>query len=95
MNLTLSALWLHTPNVWLGWLAYLSLNLALVAWLNRRYLNNATPLTKLPLVLLMQMLLPLHLIWSLLAPRRINWRGHLMQVQPDGGFQFIERRKPH
>jgi ceramide glucosyltransferase len=90
--LTLAACWWNTSLVWLFWLAYLALNNALVAWLNRRYLESATPLRKLPLVLLMQILLPLHLLWSLVAPRRINWRGHLMHVQTDGGFRFIARR---
>lgn len=64
-----------------------------IAWhLNRRYLEQATPTWALPLLLLMYFLLPLHTLWALLAPRRINWRGHVMAVQKDGGFSFVERR---
>jgi ceramide glucosyltransferase len=92
MLLTMAALWAATPVAWGVWLGYLTLHLALVAYLNQRYLNGATPKKYLPLTLLMALLLPLHLVWSLFAPRRINWRGHVMQVQADGGFRFIERR---
>ncbi|MFN8444961.1 MAG: glycosyltransferase [Caldilineaceae bacterium] len=64
-----------------------------IAWdLNRRYLQRATPAWALPLLVLMYFLLPLHTLWALLAPRRINWRGHIMAVQKDGGFSFVERR---
>lgn len=64
-----------------------------IAWdLNRRYLQQATPSWALPLLVLMYFLLPLHTLWALLSPRRINWRGHIMAVQKDGGFSFVERR---
>ncbi len=73
-------------------LLYFSLN-GIILWdLNRRYLETATPPWALPLLLLMQLLLPLHTLWALIAPRRINWRGHVMAVQKDGGFSFVARR---
>jgi len=56
-------------------------------------LDQATPARGLPLLLLMQLLLPLHTLWALVAPRRINWRGHLMTVKKDGGFSFAQRRE--
>ena len=37
----------------------------------------------LPLVLLLA---------ALLLPQRINWRGHVMQVERGGGFRFVRRR---
>ncbi|MFN8486917.1 MAG: glycosyltransferase [Caldilineaceae bacterium] len=79
-------------NLVLFALLYLGLDTAILWDFNQRYLNQATSRRALPLLLLMQLLLPLHTVWALLAPRRINWRGHVMRVQQDGGFSFIQRR---
>ena len=83
------------PSVGLGLfgLIYLALNAAILWDFNLRYLDQATPRRGLPLLLLMQLLLPLHVIWALLTPRRINWRGHVMAVKKDGGFAFVQRRE--
>lgn len=91
--LLLIALLLY-PSLWLAGtlLAYCLLSGGIAWHLNRRYLGKATPTWALPLLLLIYFLLPLHTLWALLAPRRINWRGHVLAVQKDGGFSFVERR---
>jgi ceramide glucosyltransferase len=73
-------------------LFYLALDLWMMIDLNRRYLYNATPLPWLAVAPLLKFLLPLHVIWALLAPRRVYWRGHLVAVDRQGGFSFVRRR---
>lgn len=77
---------------WVWPAAYLWLNAGLTIDLNRRYLFDATPLRKWVWLAAMPLLLPLHIAWALLAPRRIVWRGHLLQLLPDGSFRFVRRR---
>ncbi|MBX7219002.1 MAG: glycosyltransferase [Blastocatellia bacterium] len=90
--LTLAALWTKAV-VWAGLLGgYLLFNLLVVGYLNAGFLAGATPLRWYLLIPLMQFLLPLHVVWSLVAPRSINWRGHLMRIHADGGFHFLARR---
>jgi len=71
---------------------YFSINLYILVRLNAKYLSNATPTKQIPLLLLVQILLPINIIIALLSPRKINWRGHIMQLKNDGGFQFVRRR---
>mgnify|MGYP000886463969 FL=1 len=59
---------------------------------NRRYLRNATPLSRSWLWPVLQIIFPLQLLAALLLPQRINWRGHVMQVERGGGFRFVRRR---
>lgn len=59
---------------------------------NVKYLNQATPPQNYLLLLLVQILLPINIIISLLSPRKINWRGHIMQLKNDGEFEFVQRR---
>ncbi|HAN73913.1 MAG TPA: glycosyl transferase [Planktothrix sp. UBA8402] len=73
---------------------YFGLNYALLTNFNQNYLRNATPKTHIIVLILVQILLPTHIIFSLLAPKKINWRGHIMQLNKDGGFEFIQRRDP-
>ncbi len=74
-------------------LAYFALNYLLFLWLDRTYLDHASPLRCSWLVPVVQLLLPLQLLTALLLPQRINWRGHLMQVERGGGFRFVRRRE--
>lgn len=71
---------------------FLILNFYIFLKLNNNYLNNATPTNKIIFLLLVQILLPVNIFFSLLAPKKITWRGHIMQIKNDGGFQFIQRR---
>ncbi|MGA1132546.1 MAG: glycosyltransferase family 2 protein [Prochlorotrichaceae cyanobacterium] len=71
---------------------YFNINLYILIQFNLRYLNHATPNHKIPLLSIVQILLPLHILLALLSPRKINWRGHIMQLKKDGRFQFIQRR---
>lgn len=71
---------------------YFSINLYILIQLNSKYLRNATPTQQIPLLLLVQILLPINIIIALLSPRKINWRGHIMELRNDGGFHFIQRR---
>jgi ceramide glucosyltransferase len=73
-------------------LVYFGVNTYILIQFNANYLRNATPSSKLFLLLIVQILLPFHIIIGLLSPRKINWRGHIMELKNDGSFQFIQRR---
>jgi ceramide glucosyltransferase len=73
-------------------LTYGGCHFASFAYCNRAYLNRATPWRCSWQVPLIQMLLPLQLLAALVAPQRIHWRGHVMQIERGGGFHFVRRR---
>ncbi|NES81620.1 MAG: glycosyl transferase, partial [Moorea sp. SIO2B7] len=73
-------------------LIYFGINFYILIQFNAKYLSNATPSSQLILLLIVQLLLPFHLILALVSPRKINWRGHIMQLKNDGTFEFVERR---
>lgn len=73
-------------------LVYFGFSYYMLKDFNSRYLREATPKNKILLLLLIQVLLPFNILLSLLSPRQINWRGHLMEINKDGGFNFIQRR---
>jgi ceramide glucosyltransferase len=72
---------------------YFGINLYILIQLNHKFLNDATPPHQIFLLLFVQVLLPLNIAIALLSPRRINWRGHIMQLKNDGSFQLIQRRE--
>lgn len=82
------------PNAWtLGYaLLYFAYDYVIFADFNRRYLDRAAPWRWSWLVPLIQITFPLQLLVALLAPQRITWRGHQMQVERGGGFRFVRRR---
>ena len=59
---------------------------------NQNYFRNATPNSKIIVLLVVQILLPINLIIALLSPRRINWRGNIMELKKNGEFELIKRR---
>ncbi len=73
-------------------IGYLYLNALMLFRLNNRYLKNATPTSYYPLLAIMQILLPFHILLSLVMPRKIHWRGHMMEIRDDGTFDLIQRR---
>jgi len=77
------------------WVAggYLLLNYLIFLDLDRRYLGRATPLRWSWLLPATQLLLPLQLLTALLLPKRIHWRGHVMQVAQGGGFRYVRQRE--
>ena len=56
------------------------------------YLRSATPWYWWWLVPVIQVLLPLQIVAALLMPQRVNWRGHVMQIERGGGFHYLRRR---
>jgi hypothetical protein len=36
-----------------------------------------------------QLFFPLQLVAALLSPKRISWRGHVMQVEKGGGLRIV------
>jgi ceramide glucosyltransferase len=77
----------------LGWAALpIAYNLAIFAHVNLAYLRQATPWRAIWLVPLVQLAFPIELLLALLSPQRINWRGHIMQVERGGTFRFVRRR---
>lgn len=79
----------HNVALTLGYWAY---SAGSIAHLNRAYLQRSTPLRYLCCVPLLQLVFPLQLIVALLSPQRINWRGHLMEVQRGGTIKILRRR---
>lgn len=72
--------------------ACIAVNLGVFLHLNRRYLYGATPAAKAWLVPLLQFVVPIQLIFALLLPQRIRWRGHLIQVERGGTFRIVRHR---
>ncbi|NTU79024.1 MAG: glycosyltransferase [Chloroflexales bacterium] len=73
-------------------LAYLALSYAIFAHHNHAYLGSAVPWTHQWLVPLTQLTLPAQLLVALAAPRRIVWRGHVMQIERGGNLRLLRRR---
>lgn len=81
-----------------GWLP-LALVLGLIlyhylifAHFNIAYLHRASPWRHSWMVPVIYLFLPLQVLAAVLMPQRINWRGHLMDIKPGGGFRFVRRR---
>jgi ceramide glucosyltransferase len=74
-------------------LAYLALDNGAIAALNHIYLGGATPARWAWLTPLVQLILPAQAIGALLAPQRITWRGHVIEVRPGGTIRTIQRRE--
>ena len=89
-------LWLNirSQGTVYGGLTYLTVHYASFAACNLRYLRGASPWKWSWLVVVVQCLLPLQLLVALISPQRINWRGHLMQIERGGTFRFVRRRGP-
>jgi ceramide glucosyltransferase len=88
-------LWnLITPDdiLLVGTIAYFSYYYYMIYTINKRYLQNTTPTELLSTMLLFQLFLPVLILWSLMSPGRIRWRGHIMDVAADGTFNFVQRR---
>ncbi len=80
-----------------GWLTllaglYVAYHYAIFAHFNSAYLRRASPWSWSLLVVFIQLLLPFQLLATMVLPQRIRWRGHVMQVEPGGGFHFVRRR---
>lgn len=59
---------------------------------NKNFLGGVTPWWGLAINELYSFILPLHATWALIAPKRINWRGHVMKITSNGKFELVERR---
>lgn len=88
------AILILAPALWPVTLLYFVYSYLIFAHFNLAYLNRASPWAHSYWVTFISLLLPLQILIALLAPQRILWRGHLMQAESGGGFQFIRRRKP-
>jgi ceramide glucosyltransferase len=73
-------------------LVYLALSYAIFAHHNRAYLGSAVPPAQRWLVPLTQLALPAQMLAALLAPRRINWRGHVLRIERGGNLRLLRRR---
>ena len=81
------------PNRALG-LAYLVYSYVIFAHLEAAYLGNPTPRRWRWLVPFVYLLTPIQALAALLSPQRINWRGHLIAVEPGGGIRILRHRTP-
>ena len=70
---------------------YVLHDLLFVAQMNVRWQRRAMPWSRLPLVLLTDFLLPFQVLFALLAPQRIDWRGNLMRIHRGGTFEYLRR----
>ncbi|MCA0352354.1 MAG: glycosyltransferase [Chloroflexi bacterium] len=72
--------------------SYTLLGLISFIQIDQAYLEQATPRRYWLFVPFLELLIPLQLIQALLAPQRIVWRGHVMDVEKGGAFRFVQRR---
>lgn len=72
--------------------SYTLLGLLSFIQIDQHYLEQATPRRYWLLVPCLELLIPVQLIQALLAPQRIVWRGHVMDVEKGGAFRFVQRR---
>jgi ceramide glucosyltransferase len=80
------------PGFWAFALGYFGLNFGIFAYNNVRYLRHATPWRKAWLAPVMLVVFPFQLLFALLAPQRVNWRGNVMQIERGGAFRYLHRR---
>jgi ceramide glucosyltransferase len=71
---------------------YFAINAYILTQFNRKYLNGATPEHLIFLLTIVQIIMPFHIIVALLSPKKIDWRGNILNLKSDGSFEFIERR---
>jgi ceramide glucosyltransferase len=83
---------IFAPALWPLTLLYFVYSYLIFAHFNLAYLKQASPWSRSYWVILISLLLPVQIVAALLAPQRIVWRGHIMQAEPGGGFQFVQRR---
>lgn len=73
-------------------LLYFAYSMAVFYRINKTQLRGAAPMKKAWLVPVIQVVFPLQLLVALLSPKRITWRGHVMQVEKGGTFRLVKRR---
>jgi ceramide glucosyltransferase len=84
---------LHPSRLRFGYtLLYFGYNFFIFTHLNKYYLKEATPWTRVWWVPIIQIIFPLQLLTALLSPQRINWRGNIVQVERGGKFRYVHRR---
>jgi ceramide glucosyltransferase len=71
---------------------YFAVNAYILTQFNLKYLRSATPNNRIFLLLVIQIVMPFHIIIALLSPRKIDWRGNIMELKADGGFEIVKRR---
>jgi ceramide glucosyltransferase len=82
-----------SPALWPATLLYFAYDYLVFAHFNLAYLNQASRWSHSYWVTLLALLLPLQILAAQLAPQRIIWRGHVMQAEAGGSFEFVQRRK--
>lgn len=70
-------------------LACLALFLAAHARLEARYLGRVTPARRLPLLLVVALLTPLHVLAASLGDSVVEWRGLRIRVRRGGSFELL------
>lgn len=61
------------------------------AYVERRYLGGATPLRRLPLLLITALFTPLHLLAASLGEPVIHWRGQTLRIGRDGVIEVLDK----
>jgi ceramide glucosyltransferase len=81
-----------SPRLWGYTALYFGHSVLAFHHFNTAYLRRAAPAASSWAAPLIELLFPLQLLAALLAPQRISWRGHVLQVEHGGGFHFVRRR---
>lgn len=89
----LAAIIARSPWLWGYALLYLVTSFSIFAYNNHRYLRDAAPLRAWWLVPAIQILFPFQLLYALLAPQQVNWRGNVMRIERGGTFRYVQRRR--
>jgi ceramide glucosyltransferase len=87
--ITLLALCTGRRSAWLSLGACLTLFGTIYALCEKRYLKHRTPLHRWPLLPIVALWTPLHIIWTLLLNNEVEWRGQRLRLLRDGTVEII------
>lgn len=83
------ALFTGRRSAWQALAGSLGLFAAVYAFCERRYLGRHTPIQRWPLLLVVALVTPLHILAALCSDNQIEWRGQRLRVRRGGQFEVI------
>jgi ceramide glucosyltransferase len=87
--IALLALCTGRRSAWLSLGVCLTLFGTIYALCEKRYLKHRTPLYRWPLLPIVALWSPLHIIWTLLLNNEVEWRGQRLRLLRDGAVEII------
>ncbi|MBF6590430.1 MAG: hypothetical protein IVW57_07840, partial [Ktedonobacterales bacterium] len=65
----------------------LGLHAAIYSFCEVRWLGRRTPLRRWPLVPVVALVTPVHILWALLTGNEVEWRGQRLRIVREGAFE--------